>query len=210
MNIQLALDRLSIEEALSIADRVEPYIDWIEVGTSLIKEFGMESVRLLKEAFPHIMIVADCKTFDNAVYEFELCFSAGADVATVLGTAPAVSIEACMETAKKHGKQVMVDLLNASEEQIQMCSQFEEAILCSHVSKDEQEMRGQKGRLHIPSFSNRLAMAGGISIDSFCEIKKHSPYVAIIGSSITKADDPALAAKTFYEMAKQQKEKACE
>ncbi|MCK6258942.1 orotidine 5'-phosphate decarboxylase [Fictibacillus sp. KIGAM418] len=213
MNIQLALDRLSIEEALSITKKVEPYIDWIEVGTSLIKEFGMESVRSLKEAFPHKTIVADSKTFDNAVYEFELCFAAGADVATVLGTAPLVSIEACMETAKRHGKQVMIDLLNTSEEQVKMCSQLEDAILCSHVSKDQQESGEDQGRLHVPSFSDqqvKIAVAGGISIDSFSEIATYSPHVVIIGSGITKAEDPALAAKTFYEMAKQQKENAHE
>ncbi|WP_025698066.1 orotidine 5'-phosphate decarboxylase / HUMPS family protein, partial [Paenibacillus forsythiae] len=88
MKIQLALDRMSIEEAADMVRRTEPYIDWIEVGTSLIKEFGMASVEALKREFPHKTIVADMKTFDNAQYEFELCFGAGADVATVMGAAP--------------------------------------------------------------------------------------------------------------------------
>jgi len=42
MKIQLALDRLSIQDAVKMAKLVETEIDWIEVGTSLIKEFGMQ------------------------------------------------------------------------------------------------------------------------------------------------------------------------
>ncbi|WP_257348789.1 3-hexulose-6-phosphate synthase [Pseudalkalibacillus decolorationis] len=212
MNIQLALDRLSIEEAVSITRKVAPYIDWIEVGTSLIKEFGMESVRSLKRTFPDKKIVADIKTFDNAVYEFELCFSAGADIATVIGAAPLVSIEACLEVANRHGKQVMIDLLNTSKEQLDVLSKYEDVIVCAHLSKDQQERGGENGNsgLHVPSFpgkSVKVAVAGGITIDSFTKIiKEGNPHVVIIGSGITKADNPMDAAKTFYEMANQYKE----
>ena len=40
MIIQLALDRMNMKEAIEMARTVESSIDWIEVGTSLIKEFG--------------------------------------------------------------------------------------------------------------------------------------------------------------------------
>ena len=96
MNVQLALDRLTIEEAIKMGNIVREYVDWIEVGTSLIKEFGMESVKELRKAFPEKIIVADIKTFDNARYEFEMCYKAGADVATVMGAAPKVSIDTCL------------------------------------------------------------------------------------------------------------------
>jgi 3-hexulose-6-phosphate synthase len=193
---------MSIEEAISIARKAEMYIDWIEVGTSLIKEFGMESVRAIKGAFPDKTIVADMKTFDNAVYEFERCFEAGADMATVMGAAPSVSIKACMEVAERYGKQVMIDLLNTSPQQLASLSDYENAILCAHLSKDQQESGGE-ARLHIPSFStknSKLAVAGGISLDTFSEISKMNPYVVIIGSAITKADDPEQAAAAFNQM----------
>ncbi|HWL22666.1 MAG TPA: orotidine 5'-phosphate decarboxylase / HUMPS family protein, partial [Ureibacillus sp.] len=72
MKIQLALDRLSIEEAIQITREVEKSIDLIEVGTSLIKEFGMNAVSKIREAFPNKTIVGDIKTIDNAIYEFDL------------------------------------------------------------------------------------------------------------------------------------------
>lgn len=52
MKIQLALDRMNMEEAIEMARSVEASIDWIEVGTSLIKEFGVNSIKEMKNHFP--------------------------------------------------------------------------------------------------------------------------------------------------------------
>ena len=53
MKIQLALDRFSIDEAIQITQSAQEYVDWIEVGTSLIKEYGKESIQKIKTAFPN-------------------------------------------------------------------------------------------------------------------------------------------------------------
>jgi 3-hexulose-6-phosphate synthase len=45
MILQLALDRMSIPEAIRLAGETEEFTDWIEAGTSIIKEFGMAGVR---------------------------------------------------------------------------------------------------------------------------------------------------------------------
>ncbi|XZF76983.1 3-hexulose-6-phosphate synthase [Bacillus sp. AL-1R] len=199
MKIQLALDRMSIQDAIKMTKKVENYIDWVEVGTSLIKEFGMNSIYLLKEAFPNKTIVADMKTIDNAKYEFQLCFSAGADVATVMGVAPLETIETCESEAAKHNKRVMIDLLNTEKEKVLQLAQYN-SILCAHISKDQQEISGlrKKNLEHmftdVPSLSE-MAVAGGISINSMNMLKSIAPSIVIIGSAITKADDPEKSAK---------------
>lgn len=200
MKIQLALDRLEIAEAIEITRSVEGSIDWVEVGTSLIKEFGMASVRKLKQAFPHKVIVADMKTIDNARYEFEMAFQAGADIATVMGVSPLVTIEACMEVASRYDKQVMFDLLNTSGDQIRELLNYKDAIFCTHVSKDEQEEsgvgnRGSKNKSLFAGTSLQIAAAGGITIDSLPDLRNTlNPSVVIIGSAITKASNPSEAA----------------
>ncbi|QWU16545.1 3-hexulose-6-phosphate synthase [Paenibacillus sophorae] len=246
MKIQLALDRMSIEEAEDMVRRTEPYIDWIEVGTSLIKEFGMASVEALKREFPHKIIVADMKTFDNAKYEFELCFKAGADVATVMGAAPPVTVGLCAETALRMEKQVMIDLLHTSPEQQRELALYPGAIHCLHVSKDQQEGGGLRlggaggadaGHRSDPGAQGaaggqsggfteaheaaggrdgggegasggpgaegaeglRLAAAGGITLESLPGLLSLKPEVIIVGSAITKASDPAQAAREFKE-----------
>lgn len=146
MKLQLALDRMEIAEAIKLTEKVQDSIDWIEVGTSLIKEFGMKSVQELKRTFPNKWIVDDMKTIDNARYEFEMAFQSGADVATVMGVSPLVTIDACMEVANRYNKLVMIDLLNTSEEQVRNLVKYREAIFCAHVSKDEQEESGVKNQ----------------------------------------------------------------
>ena len=208
MNIQLALDRLTIEEAIEIGNTVRKYVDWIEVGTSLIKEFGMESVKELRKAFPEKVIVADIKTFDNARYEFEMCYKAGADVATVMGAAPEVSIDTCMKVAKEFDKLVMFDLLNTSTIKVEQLLEYKDAIFCGHVGKDQQEISGEKqslNKLNLPQCllsgeGGRLALAGGISLESLPKLAEIKPYVVIVGSAITKAKDPAEAAKEFKQL----------
>ncbi|MBM7656031.1 3-hexulose-6-phosphate synthase [Neobacillus cucumis] len=205
MNIQLALDRMKIEDAIQLSREVEQHIDWIEVGTSLIKEFGMTSVRKIKEAFPNKTIVADIKTIDNARYEFELCFQAGADVATVMGVSPLVTIEACMDVAKQYNKKVMIDLLNTSDEQKSALMRCKDAIFCDHVSKDQQEESGERHlgtRREDPTI--QLAAAGGITFDSIGHlIETLNPDVVIIGSAISKAQDPSEAAAKFKQLISQ-------
>lgn len=203
VKIQLALDRMEIPEAIEMAEKVAESVDWVEVGTSLIKEFGVESVRAMKQAFPDKTIVADIKTIDNARYEFEMCFDAGADVATVMGVSPLVTIDACMEVAERYGKKVMIDLLNTSEQQQRDLLKYQDAIFCEHVSKDQQEELGaQNHGVNKSLFSQgQVAAAGGITLSSLVQLQRTlKPEVAIIGSAITRAENPSEAAAQFKEL----------
>ncbi|MGG4491030.1 3-hexulose-6-phosphate synthase [Metabacillus idriensis] len=211
MKIQLALDRLSIDEAIKIAGQAEPYIDIIEVGTSLIKEFGVISISRLKEAFPDKLILADMKTIDNAQYEFSLCFEAGADIATVMGVSPIQTIETCLDAAAKHEKKTMIDLLNTTAEQKAALFPYTEAIFCDHVSKDVQEKSGLKNTaaaVFDPSL--QWAMAGGITGEMIQNMAGPFPDIVIIGSAITKASKPDKAAEALREMIERKKAKSHE
>jgi 3-hexulose-6-phosphate synthase len=205
MKIQLALDRMEISEAIELTRKVEEWIDWIEVGTSLIKEFGITSIKEMKQAFPDKTIVADSKTIDNARYEFEMCFEAGADIATVMGVSPLVTIDACMDVAKRYNKKVMIDLLNTSDQQKKDLMKYKDAVFCEHVSKDQQEELGtdshgaMKNDLYDPSMT--IAAAGGITFASLDHLRKTiNPAIAIIGSAITKTDNPGMAAAKFKQL----------
>lgn len=70
MKIQLALDRIDLERAKGIAKEAKDYIDIIEVGTSLIKDYGKKAVSFIKKNFKDKIILADVKTCDEGEYEF--------------------------------------------------------------------------------------------------------------------------------------------
>ena len=53
MRLQAAIDRVTVERAAEIIEQTHGYADIIEVGTSLIKDFGLAgSVKVLKEKYP--------------------------------------------------------------------------------------------------------------------------------------------------------------
>lgn len=202
MKIQLALDRLTIAEAIHVASAASPFVDWIEVGTSLIKEFGMESIRAMRSAFPNHTILADMKTFDNAVYEMEICFQAGANVATVMGAAPLSTIQLCKQVADEQGAHLMIDLLSTNSEKRSTFAHMTDVTWCYHVSKDEQESQGSSAsgiRVDGEMAGIHVAVAGGVRLGTIDELKSAGVDVVIVGTAITKADDVAKAAKEFSD-----------
>lgn len=204
MIFQLALDRFSIEEALQMARNCQEEADWIEIGTSLIKEFGMESVLAFRETFPQKFLLADTKTIDNAIYEAKIAYEAGADAITVMGCGPAVTIDLVAEEARKRGKTYMIDLLNTKPaEQQKLRETFPDAVFCLHTSKDMQEHGNHEANASAISWQGRrLAIAGGIQAETIGSLTRTlHPEIYIIGGAITKADNPLVAAQRLRQCA---------
>ena len=44
MKIQVAIDRVTLNKAIEIIESVKDSVDIIEIGTSLIKDYGLESL----------------------------------------------------------------------------------------------------------------------------------------------------------------------
>ena len=52
MKLQVAMDLLTVEDALELAGKVAEYVDIIELGTPLIKAAGLSAVTAVKAAHP--------------------------------------------------------------------------------------------------------------------------------------------------------------
>lgn len=117
--------------------------------------------------------------------------------------APLVTIETCMDVPRRHGKTVMVDLLNTPEDQVSELLKYDEAVFCLHVSKDEQEegVRPEREKCAaIPVPSVRWATAGGITLSFLGKLRKSfHPSVVIVGTAITKAENPKEAARQLKQ-----------
>lgn len=202
MKIQVAIDRVSIERAVEIIREIKDYVDIIEIGTSLIKDYGLESVRAIRKTFPDIKILADIKTIDEAEYEFRRVYEAGADIATVMGGSAIATIEICSKVAREYQRDYMIDLLEVSFEKLNVLKQFKDALFCVHLSADKNgiglEALVQRYSKELYGLGH-LAAAGGITIDTLPVIMENHFEVAIIGGAITKAQDIKEAAKMFYE-----------
>lgn len=201
MNIQVALDRLTREECFQILEKTTPYVDWIEVGTGVIKEYGMSIIREIRERYPDKTIVADMKTCDAGKHEAIQALDAGADITTVMAFSADKTITDTLEVAESRGKRVMVDLLGVSEnKRIRELQELGVSLVSLHIGKDMQETGKSTGSLFdlIQGISGlETAVAGGITFETLPGIVKNSPNTVIIGSAITKAKDPAEAAKAM-------------
>ncbi|RLQ90168.1 3-hexulose-6-phosphate synthase [Planomicrobium sp. Y74] len=204
MKIQLALDRLTKDECFHIVRETMDFIDWIEIGTGIIKEYGMSIVKEMKNLYPDKMIVADMKTCDAGKHEAEQAFRAGADVMTVMGFANNQTILDALEVARSYNKQVMIDLLEIKEkERVEELNRLGVDFFCLHIGKDSQ-LQGEsikEGQMKLVSGLElvHIAVAGGVNEDSVGNFLNKAIQVAIVGSAITKSDNPSEAAKRMRE-----------
>ena len=203
--LQLALDFMELKRAITVAEEaVRGGVDWLEVGTPLIKSEGMNAVREIRKRFKDRVIVADLKTMDTGRLEAEMAFKAGANVAIVLGVSDDSTIKEAVEAARNYGGHIMVDIINVSDP-IKRSVELEKLgvdIICVHIGIDQQ-MRGIdpidllekiREKVSIP-----LAIAGGITSETAGIAVEKGADVVIVGGAITKSENAEEAARVIKE-----------
>lgn len=97
--LQIALDSLTLEKAVSDAKQAEAVVDIIECGTILACAEGMKAVSTLKALHPNHILVCDLKTTDGGAILAKMAFEAGADWLTVSAAAHPATKAACKKVA---------------------------------------------------------------------------------------------------------------
>jgi len=202
--LQVAIDLLTIEDALALAAKVAPYVDIIELGTPLIKNMGSAVITAMKKAHPDKLVFADLKTADAGELEADIAFKAGADLVTVMGAAGNATIIGAVKAAKAHGKGVVVDTIGypdrvkRAQEVIELGVEFVEL----HAGLDEQWTEGYSIQVLIDEATRvgvPVSIAGGVNLDNITAVIKSGVQVAVAGAAIYGAEDPAAAAKALRE-----------
>ena len=204
VKLQVAIDLLTTEDALALAAKVAPYIDIIELGTPLIKSEGLAVITAMKKAFPDKLVFADFKTADAGELEADMAFGAGADLITILGATGNATIIGAVKAAKAHGKGIVVDTIGVldrvkrAREVIALGVEFVEL----HAGLDEQAQPGYSIQVLIDEATRAgvpVSIAGGVKLSNIAAVKASGVKVAVAGTAIYGAADPAAAAKELRE-----------
>lgn len=203
MKLQVALDRMTKEQCEHTISEAYESLDWIEIGTGVIKEYGMEIVRSFRKKYPDKTIVADMKTCDAGAHEAKQVFEAGADITTVMAFAHDQTILDMLKVAEDYGARVMVDLLGVTRrERVKELVELNVDLVSLHFGKDmQQEAEMDAGMFSIVQGHPELdvAVAGGLKLETLPNLLKHHPDTLIVGSAITKSESPGSTAAQMKE-----------
>lgn len=205
MKLQLALDDITLENALNLVSQIKEYVDIIEVGSPFIIQEGMHAVKEFRKKFPDKEILADTKIVDAGDYEAELTFLAGADYCTVVGMTDVLTIEGCVKASRRYNKKVFVDMICVKdiEKRVLQIESIGVDCIAVHVGVDQQA-DGQtplEALKEIKKASKKsvISVAGGINAKTAHLYKEAGADIVVVGGGINHAEDPIKAAKEIYE-----------
>jgi bifunctional enzyme Fae/Hps len=169
--LQVALNS-TLSEAAQII-RTLPQSDRIllEAGTPLIKHYGIDGIKFIKNLRPESYVVADLKAMDRGETEVILAKQGGASGAVALGYAPIETINAFIDSCIKYGLDSMVDMMNV-EYPIKILRKLKKQpdVVILHRGVDEETFNRDKPIPYIQinkvraSYDVMIAIAGGDTI----------------------------------------------
>ena len=194
--LQIAIDRA---ESFGVIAQVRGIADIIEIGTPLLKRFGIGAIATARELCPDTPILADTKTVDAGDLEAEMVLGAGARLMTVLSSTSPATHAAVGKVAARFGAFVVVDTITESgkPELLPAGAIFPEAFAYVGVhSPTDMRVAGDRSIAHIDAVSDirrrgfRVALAGGLGPETLDAVLEVEPEIVIVGGAITGADDP--------------------
>jgi bifunctional enzyme Fae/Hps len=206
--LQIALDIPSIERTKSIIGCL-PESDRIilEVGTPLLKKYGVKVIRDLREVAKDYFVIADLKTLDVGKVEVDLAFEETADAVVAAGLAAPETIDEFLHEAQRLGIYGVIDMMNVEDSiaKLKSLKNFPDIVLL-HRPIDVEKSGKQHGWTMIKDikqmFRDRkflVAVAGGINPLDVREALRLGADIIIVGRYITQSRDVERATRDFLE-----------
>jgi bifunctional enzyme Fae/Hps len=212
--LQIALDIPSVERVKKIIDEL-PESDRIilEVGTPLLKKYGVNIIRDLRKVAKDMFIVADLKTLDVGKVEVDLAFEETADAVVVAGLATPETIDKFIKEAKRLGIYAVMDLMNVEDpleklrslEQLPDIAILHRAIDAEKTGKTRWDLIKEM-RKTFQSQKFLIAVAGGITPETAPEALANGADIIIVGRYITQSKDVERAVREFLKSTREMAE----
>jgi bifunctional enzyme Fae/Hps len=209
--IQIALDdpdlprQIKVVKDLPKSDRII-----IEIGTPLLKKYGVEAIKQIREFSNESFMVADLKTLDVGKLEVDFAFDATADAVVASGLASISSLNKFILEAQRLGIYAFIDTMEVENpiEKLSQLKQIPDVVILHRAIDAEAAASGtneaQKAAWqNIPKIKELykdkklasgkdrvlVAVAGGIDQRSASYAIDMGADILIIGRFITSAKD---------------------
>jgi 3-keto-L-gulonate-6-phosphate decarboxylase len=204
--LQVALDNVTLQDAIDSVEKYGEIIDVVEVGTILHVAEGVKATKEMRKRYPNKIILDDIKGADAGKTLAELCFGAGADIMTAICSADINTMIAMKKVGLSYGpdKDVQVELYGDwTFEDAQMWLDNGINQLVYHRSRDA-ELAGKTwgpvdfekiGKLCEMGF--KVTITGGLKAEDLHLFKDFPIHGVIGGRGIRNAADPKQAALDF-------------
>jgi len=195
IQLQLAVDA---PEHFVLIPRLAKYFDIIEVGTPVLKRFGLSAISTALELSSGKPVLADTKTADGGALEAEMVFSAGASMMAVLANASPATRKNAEAVAARFGREVIFDTILDPNFDPSVLSDGGAAAgiwLALHAPSDMRRS-GVENDDHIVRVAARrqdgyrISLAGGIRRENLDKVLDVAPEIVVVGSGVTEALDP--------------------
>ena len=213
--LQIALDIPSLDRTKGIIGEL-PESDRIilEVGTPLLKKYGVKVIRDLREVAKDIFIVADLKTLDVGKVEVDLAFEEAADAVVASGLAATETLNGFIYEAKKLGIYAVVDMMEVKDsiQKLRILKEFPDIVILHRpidVEETGETLRWEFIKEMRDAFKDKrflVAVAGGITPETARQALANGADIVIAGRYVTQSRDIERSVREFLECTREMRE----
>lgn len=207
MKLQLALDDITFEAAITLLAQVKGQVDIIELGTPFAYTNPISAIGEIKALYPEAKVLADYKILDGGEFMASLAFGAGADIVTVSASAHDETIAGAVKAGRRFDREVLADTMGVPLRDIparaRVARQLGADYICVHTSLDVPDAPDPLESIRLVrqgAPDAKLAVAGGINLGTLPRLLTAAPEVVIVGGALCKASDPAQVARQMKAM----------
>lgn len=204
MKLQISYDIINLSDAMTIAKKTYQFADILEIGTLLLYKEGVKAIEEFRKEFPDKEILVNAKISDRAEEAVTIFTKAGANIISVLAGTKNKTIHKAAQTAHSQKAKIILDLMDAyslGQSAMDADKLGVDMILFprSHDVAPETTVLDQldsvKGNTKLP-----VLISGRINRNNVHQILNLKPNGIVIGSAITKSDDPEKEAEYFKSL----------
>lgn len=201
MKLHFTYNLSDLAQAIKIAEQTAEFADILGVGSLLLFKEGVKAIKTFKAAFPNKEIFAEARISEKGEAAVTMMAQAGANYISLLAGTTHNTIKKAVTAAKIFDVKIALDLLDAPSlgQSAMDAKTLGINLLIVHRTLNPEESidigsewQNVRDNTNLPIF-----ITGKIDGATFKHILDLKPQGVMIGSAITKSDNPAKAAQFF-------------